>query len=328
MTFPATLSLDYAAAIVHTLRQEMRNNPRVFIYGEGINDAGAYLKSTGGIAADFGESRCFDVPNCEDALVGLGIGSALMGYRPVFVSLRVDFLMLAMNQIINHAARWPAMTGYQVSVPLTIRALIGRGWGQAAQHSGALYSMFANVPGLEVVLPSSPAEGAGLLLTAMRSDQTTIFIEERGVFGLAEDVPAEVEPIPFGKARIVRPGDDITFFAASSMTPFAVQVAEQLASGSGLSAEVVDLRTVRPLDAEMIREHAAQTGRVAVFDIGWASFGLSAEVARIISEASVLNRPLISVHRRDEHTPSSAFLEDGHYPKVDEVAERVLTQLS
>jgi acetoin:2,6-dichlorophenolindophenol oxidoreductase subunit beta len=327
MISPATLSLDYAGAVVHALRQEMAGNERVFVYGEGINDAGAYLNSTDGIAAAFGEARCFDVPNCEDALVGLGIGSALMGYRPVFVSLRVDFLMLAMNQIINHAARWPAMTGYQVSVPLTIRALIGRGWGQAAQHSGALYSMFANVPGLEVVLPSSPAEGAGLLLTALRSDKTTIVIEDRGVFGAAEEVPAIVEPIPFGQARVARAGTDVTFFSVSSMTGFALQVADRV-SESGISAEVVDLRTARPLDEETIRSSAARTGRVAVFDIGWNRFGLSAEVARVITEASGLQRPLLSVHRRDEHTPSSAFLEVEHYPKIDEVVQQVTTHFS
>jgi pyruvate dehydrogenase E1 component beta subunit len=327
MISPATLSLDYAGAVVHALRQEMAHNPRVFVYGEGINDPGAYINSTDGIAATFGEARCFDVPNCEDALVGLGIGSALMGYRPVFVSLRVDFLMLAMNQIINHAARWPAMTGYQTSVPLTIRALIGRGWGQAAQHSGALYSMFANIPGLEVVLPSSPAEGAGLLLTALRSDATTIVIEDRGVFGVTEDVPVLVDPIPFGKARVARVGTDVTFFTVSSMARFALQVADKV-SASGISAEVIDLRTARPLDEETIRSCAARTGCVAVFDIGWPGFGLSAEVARVITEASVLQRPLLSVHRRDEQTPSSAFLEDDHYPKIEEVAHRVRTQFS
>lgn len=322
MVSPATLSLDYAAAVVHTLQQEMGHDPRVFAYGEGINDAGAYLNSTDGIAARFGEARCFDVPNCEDALVGLGIGSALMGYRPVFVSLRVDFLMLAMNQIINHAARWPAMTGYQVTVPLTIRALIGRGWGQAAQHAGAVYSMFANVPGLEVVLPSSPAEGAGLLLTALRSDTTTIVIEDRLVFGAPGEVPAVVAPIPFGKAQVARAGTDVTFFAVSSMTQFALRVADQVAD-DGISAEVVDLRTVRPLDEETIRSCASRTGRVAVFDIGWHGFGLSAEVARVIMEASGLQRPLLSVHRKDEHTPSSAFLEHEHYPKIEEVARQV-----
>lgn len=327
MVSTARLNLDYAAAIVHALQQEMGHDPRVFVYGEGINDAGAYLNSTDGIAARFGEARCFDVPNCEDALVGLGIGSALMGYRPVFVSLRVDFLMLAMNQIINHAARWPAMTGYQVTVPLTIRALIGRGWGQAAQHAGAVYSMFANVPGLEVVLPSSPAEGAGLLLTALRSDMTTIVIEDRGVFGLTEDVHAVVEPIPFGKARIARAGTDVTFFAVSSATQFALRVADEVAA-SGISAEVIDLRTARPLDEETIRSCAGRTGRVAVFDIGWHSFGLSAEVARVIMEATGLQRPLLSVHRRDEHTPSSAFLEDEHYPKLAEVAHQVTTHFS
>ena len=322
MAVPPTLKLDYAGAIVHSLRQEMEGDSRVFVYGEGINDPGAYLNSTDGIAARFGEERCFDVPNCEDALVGLGIGSALMGYRPLFVSLRVDFLMLAMNQIINHAARWPAMTGYQVSIPLTIRALIGRGWGQAAQHSGALYSMFANVPGLEVVLPSSPAEGAGLLLNALRSDMTTIVIDDRGVFGPAEDVPAVVHPIPFGKARIARAGTGVTFFAVSSMVQFAMRVADEVAS-DGISAEVVDLRTVRPLDEDAIRSSAARSGRVAVFDIGWPGFGLSAEIARVITEATVLHAPLLSVHRKDEHTPSSAFLEDMHYPKVDQVVEQV-----
>jgi pyruvate dehydrogenase E1 component beta subunit len=327
MITPAKLTLDYAGAMVHALQQEMASDPRVFVYGEGINDPGAYLNSTDGLAATFGEARCFDVPNCEDALVGLGIGSALMGYRPVFVSLRVDFLMLAMNQIINHAARWPAMTGYQISVPLTIRALIGRGWGQAAQHSGALYSMFANVPGLEVVLPSSPAEGAGLLLTALRSDKTTIVIDDRGVFGAVEDIPAVVEPIPFGRARMARAGTDVTFFAISSMAQFALQVADQVAA-SGISAEVVDLRTARPLDEETIRASAARTGRVAVFDIGWAGFGLSAEVARVIMEGSGLQRPLLSVHRRDEHTPSSAFLEDQHYPKLDDVVQQVKAHFS
>jgi pyruvate/2-oxoglutarate/acetoin dehydrogenase E1 component len=327
MISPATLSLDYAGAMVHALKQEMDHDPRVFVYGEGINDTGAYLNSTDGLAARFGEARCFDVPNCEDALVGLGIGSALMGYRPVFVSLRVDFLMLAMNQIINHAARWPAMTGYQVTVPLTIRALIGRGWGQAAQHSGALYSMFANVPGLEVVLPSSPLEGAGLLLTALRSDKTTIVIDDRNVFGTVEDVPTVVEPIPFGKARVARAGKDVTFFAISSMVSFALRVAEKVAA-AGISAEVIDLRTARPLDGQTIRAAAARTGRVAVFDIGWQGFGLSAEVARVIAEASSLQRPLLSVHRKDEQTPSSAFLEDEHYPKLDEVVHRIQAHFS
>ena len=327
MVSTARLNLDYAGAVVHALQQEMEQDPRIFVYGEGINDAGAYLNSTDGIAARFGEARCFDVPNCEDALVGLGIGSALMGYHPVFVSLRVDFLMLAMNQIINHAARWPAMTGYQAAVPLTIRALIGRGWGQAAQHSGALYSMFANVPGLEVVLPSSPGEGAGLLLTALRSNLTTIVIDDRGVFGSEEDVPVLVEPIPFGKARVARAGTDVTFFAISSMVSFALRVADKVAS-SGISAEVIDLRTARPLDEETIRASAARTGRVAVFDIGWPGFGMSAEVARVITETSALQRPLLSVHRKDEQTPSSAFLEDGHYPKLEEVAQQVKAHFS
>jgi pyruvate dehydrogenase E1 component beta subunit len=154
-----------------------------------------------------------------------------------------------------------------------------------------------------------------------------VFIEDRGVFGLTEDIPSVVEPIPFGKARIARDGTDVTFFAISSMVPFALRVAELLAP-SGMSAEVVDLRTVRPLDEETIRSCAAHTGRVAVFDIGWTNFGLSAEVGRVIIESSGLKSSLLSVHRKDEHTPSSAFLEDSHYPKPEDVARQLKAHFS
>jgi len=314
--------MDYSEAMAHAVGQAMEADEQVFVYGEGINDPGAYLGSTAGLSARFGTRRCFDVPNCEDALVGLGVGTALMGYRPLLVSLRVDFLMLAMNQIINHAARWPAMTGYQTAVPLTIRALIGKSWGQAAQHSGSLYSMFANVPGLEVVLPSSPLEGAGLVLSALCSPLTTLVIEERGIFDAQQRVPRLIEPIPFGQANTVRSGRDITLVAVSSMVRFAAEVADRVAA-DGVEAEVIDLRTVRPLDEGTIRESVRRTGSVAVFDIGWPSFGLGAEVSRVILESGGLRRPLLNIHRKDEHTPSSVFLEYGHYPIVEDVVAQV-----
>jgi pyruvate dehydrogenase E1 component beta subunit len=324
----ATVRADYASAMSAATRHVLTHDERVFIFGEGINDPGAFLGTVSDIGREFGPRRCFDVPNSEDALVGLGVGAALRGLRPIFVNLRLDFLMLAMNQIVNHAARWPAMTGYRATVPLTLRAIVGRSWGQAAQHAGALYSLFGNVPGLDVVLPADAADGAGLFLSAVGSPRTTIIVEERGIFGIESDVPVVPEPVPFGVARCVRPGDDVSFIAISSMVAFAEQVAGELAE-RGISAEVLDLRTVRPLDSDAICRSASRTRRVAVFDIGWTTFGLASEVSRHILEAGIcLMAPLVTVARRDEHTPASCFLEDDYYPKVAEAANRIEAQVA
>ena len=162
-------TLSFGPALGEALVQAMREDPRVFAYGEGINDPGGFFGSTEGVAAEFGPSRCFDVPNSEEALVGMGIGAALLGYRPVMANLRIEFLLLAMNQIVNHAAKWKDMSGGRARVPLTLRAMVGKSWGQAAQHSGALYPLFAHVPGLQVVVPGSLEDAPGLLLSAIRS---------------------------------------------------------------------------------------------------------------------------------------------------------------
>ncbi len=314
---------DYAEAMRRAASHALATDSRVFFFAEGINDPGAYLGTVNGLAEAFGTDRCFDVPNCEDALTGMGVGAAISGLRPVFVSLRVDFLMLAMNQIVNHAARWPSMTGYRSAVPLTIRALIGKSWGQAAQHAGALHSLFANVPGLEVVLPSGAAEGAGLFLAALESLRTTLIIEERGIFGVEEPVPDELTPLPLGQARHVREGGDITLVGVSSMVGFAKTVAGRLAE-RGISADILDLRTIRPLDSDAVCRSVQRTRRLAVFDIGWPCFGVAAEISRHVLEAGLrLDAPLISVNRRDEHTPSSCFLERDHYPTVDETVVRI-----
>lgn len=316
--------VSFSESIRIAMMQAMEADERVFAYGQGINDPGGFFGSTVGIQEKFGKVRCFDVPLSEESLVGMGVGAAILGRRPIYVALRIDFLMLAMNQIVNHAAKLPGMFGYQVTSPLTIRAIIGKDWGQAAQHSGAFYSLFAHIPELEVVLPSNVGDAPRLLLASIFSDKPTIFIESKPLYDLKGEVELPIQPLAFGKASIVREGKDITFIAISHMVMFAQSVAARLMK-HGISAEVIDLRTVAPLDETAILESVAKTRRVAVFDVDWPRFGLASEVARVVcmSPDCNLDLPLVSIAQKDEHTPGGCFLEHEHYP----IEERVVADL-
>ncbi len=320
--------MSFPKALRMAIMQAMETDERVFVYGQGINDPSGFFGSTVGIQERFGGARCFDVPLSEESLVGMGVGAAILGQRPVYVALRIDFLLLAMNQIVNHAAKWPSMCGYQASVPLTIRAIIGKDWGQAAQHSGAFHSLFAHIPELEVVLPSNVEDAPRLLLTSIFSDKPTIFIDSKPLFDLEGEVELPIQPLAFGKANVVRRGDDITFVAISHMVMFAQSVAAKL-SEYGISAEVIDLRTVAPLDETAILESVSKTRRVVVFDVDWPRFGLASEVARVIcmSPDCKLDFPLMNIAQKDEHTPGGCFLEHEHYPIEECVVSDVLKRL-
>lgn len=317
--------MSFDEALRSAMMQTMEMDEQVFAYGQGINDPGGFFGSTVGLAEKFSEARCFDVPVSEESLIGLGVGAALLGRRPIYVALRMDFLLLAMNQIINHAAKWPLMSGYQSTVPLTIRCIIGKDWGQGAQHSGAYHAMFSQVPGLEVVLPSNVGEAAQLLLASIQSELPTIFIEAKPLYKLTGEVELPIKPLPLGKANVVRRGNDITFVAISYLVELSESVAKQL-EGFGISAEVIDLRTLSPLDETAIVESVARTGRVAVFDIGWQRFGLASEVARIIciDAGCRLRTPLMSVGQKWEHTPLGCFREHAHYPIQNGVVDELL----
>ena len=316
--------ISFGEALALATKQAMHQDARVFAYGEGINDPGSFFGSTAGLKESFSEARCFDVPNSEDALMGFGIGASLMGYRPLFVNLRIEFLMLAMNQLVNHAARLPAMSGYQYTIPLTVRAIVGKSWGQAAQHSSALHSMFANIPDLQVVVPSSVEDAPRLLLASILSDAPTIFIEIKSLYDFKALVHQPFEPLPLGKAHVVREGSDITCIAISDMVGFAQRVSARLAP-EGIEAEIVDLRSLAPLDSAAILNSVKKTKRLAVFDIGWEPFGLAAEVARIVSTSAYhrLDGPLLSIARRHEHTPASCFLEEQHYANEEHAANSI-----
>ena len=319
------MNVSFGEAIALAIGQAMEGDPSIICYGEGINDPGGYFGSTVGLRDKFGESRCFDVPNSEECLAGFGLGASLLGCRPVFVNLRADFLMLAMNQIVNHVAKWPSMSGHQCTAPLTIRAIVGKEWGQAAQHSGSYYSFFAHTPGLNVVLPASVSDAPGLLLSALSSDEPTLFIEAKTLYKTTGEIDLPMQPIALGEARVTRPGGDITFVAVSEMVSMAQSVACDL-ERSNVSAEVIDLRTISPLDEAAVLASIRKTRRVAVFDIGWQRFGLAAEIARLVSADPVceLKAPLLPVGREFKHTPASCFLEHDHYPTREKILCDVL----
>jgi pyruvate dehydrogenase E1 component beta subunit len=307
--------LKYREAIDEATRQAMAKDERVFVMGVGVSDPKGIFGTTRGAFEQFGGDRVFDTPLSEAALTGMGVGAAMRGFHPLLVHARNDFLLLTMDQIVNNAAKWRYMSGGKLKVPLTIRAIIGRGWGQAAQHSQSLQAMFAHVPGLAVIMPSTPADAKGLLMTALSSDGPVICLEHRWLYDKSGPVPEDPYYTPLGVGAIVRPGRDVTIVAVSHMVLEALQAAEALAA-EGIEAEVVDPRTLRPLDSSLICRSAARTGRLVIADTGWRSYGVSAEIAARAAEElwGVLKAPIRRVALPDLPTPGSSALEALYYP--------------
>ena len=317
MTFPEAIRAATA--------QEMARDPAVFAYGEGINDPGGFFGTTVGLRDRFGPERCFDVPNCEETLTGFGLGAALGGLRPIFVNLRIEFLLLATNQLVNHVAKWGAMQGRDIAVPFTIRAMVGRGWGQGAQHSGSYAAMLAHVPGLQVAVPSGPVQGAGLLVSAVRGERPTLLIEPKAIYETADLVTDPVTPVPLGKAFVRRRGTDFTIVAVGDGVHLGLRVAESLSENHGIDVEVLDACSFAPFDGETIRRSVARTSRAGVIDIGWAEFGLASEVARTLvqGEPLQLGGPLLS-WAPSGHAPAGCFAESRHYPTEVEIENAIL----
>jgi pyruvate/2-oxoglutarate/acetoin dehydrogenase E1 component len=319
----------FPEAVRAAMAQALSEDASVFAYGEGINDPNGFFGTTADLAEVFGEQRCFDVPNSEETLAGFGLGAALVGMRPIFVNLRVEFLLLAMSQIVNHVAKWGAMAGRSTPVPFTIRAMVGRGWGQGAQHSGSYAAMFAHVPGLHVAVPSGPNEAAGLLLASVRGDHPTVLIEPKAVYETEAPVLETVSPLPLGTAIVRREGKDFTLVALGDTVGLALDVAESLSSSGAASVEVVDLCSLAPLDEQMLRESVAKTTRLGVLDLGWESYGVVAEVTRCLltGTGSPLRPPVLSWAPRG-HAPAGCFREAHHYPTADDVAQGIVAALS
>jgi acetoin:2,6-dichlorophenolindophenol oxidoreductase subunit beta len=314
-------------AIREATEQAMAADERVIVIGEGVPDPKAIFGTTLGLREKYGPGRVMDMPVSENGLTGICIGAALRGLKPIMTHQRVDFSLYALEQIINNAAKWSFMFGDDQPVPLVIRMVIGRGWGQGAQHSQSLQAIFAHIPGLTVVMPALPADAKGLLLASIASGKPVIFIEHRWIHGLSGPVPAAPYEMALGRAVVRRVGTDVTVVASSYMTVEALRAAEVLA-GEHVAAEVVDLRTIAPLDVETILASVRKTGRLLVADSGWQSFGVAAEIIASVTEANTeLKGPPQRVTLPDMPIPSAPSLAQSHYPTYRDIAERVFGML-
>lgn len=322
-------TLRYREAIDEATRQAMAADDRIFVFGVGVDDAKGIFGTTRGAFERFGPSRVFDTPLSEAALTGIGVGAALAGRHPLLVHARNDFFMLTMDQLVNNAAKWRYMSGGALRVPLTVRAIIGRGWGQAAQHSQSLQALFAHIPGLTVVMPAMPSDAKGLLMGALTGDRPVICLEHRWLYEKLGPVPEAPFTVPFGRAAVARAGRDVTIVAVSLMVWEALEAAETLAA-DGIEVEVLDLRTIRPLDTSAILESVRKTGRLVVADTSWRSFGVSAEVVACVAEQALdrLRAPVVRVALPDVPTPASPVLERAFYPGAAELVAAVRRALA
>ncbi len=314
----------YGQAIRETCETLLLEDERFFILGEGVDDASGIFGTTLGLAEQFGRDRVVDIPLAENGMTGIAIGAAMAGMRPLFVHMRPDFLLLSLDQLLNHAAKWCYMSGGQVSVPLTIRCIIGRGWGSAAQHSQSVQGLLTHLPGLKVVMPASAYDAKGLLVAAINDPNPVIILEHRWLFDKQGYVPAGIYDVEIGKARVCREGRDITIVATSLMVHEAMQAAEKLHEKK-INAEVIDLRSVKPWDEECVAESVRKTGRLLVADTGHAYGGVAGEVAAKITETCWhdLKCPPKRVTLPEAPVPAAHSLEALYFPGWEDVYEAV-----
>jgi len=274
--------LNYAQAINEALSIAMRQSDEVIIFGLGVPDPKGVFSTTLGLQSEFGAERVFDTPTSENAMTGIGIGASLNGSRPVMVHQRVDFFLLAMDQLINNAAKWKFMFGGESSVPITIRLIIGHGWGQGPTHSQNLHSIFSHIPGLKVVMPSSAYDAKGLLLECIFDDDPTIFLEHRWLHSVESHVPEGSYRVPIGEPIIIEEGKDLTIVSLSYMTIEAIHAVKELKK-KGISCELIDLRTTSPINWKLLEKSVLKTGRLLSIDTSSKSFSVASEIVARIS---------------------------------------------
>lgn len=320
--------ISYREAINEALKLEMRRDKAVFTYGIDVADHKKIYGTTEGLVEEFGNARCFSTPLSEESLVGFGLGAAINGLRPVNVHIRVDFLLLAMNQIVNMVSSFQYGSAGKIKVPMVIRAIIGKGWGQSYQHSKSLHSFFAHVPGLKVVMPTTPNDARGLLISAIRDNNPVIFLEHRFLYDVIDEVDEKAEPIPIGKSSVLKRGTDLTVVSTSWMNVEALEAARILAKRK-IQIEIIDPRTISPLDIEPIVKSVAKTGHLIVADYDWINCGFGAEVAAQISEKCFekLKTPITRLGFAPTPCPCTRPLEDLYYPTAIDIIRNVEKKL-
>src|SRR6266851_1028568 len=321
-TETAVRELTLAQAIREALAEEMRRDPRVFLIGEDVAEAGHPFKVLTGLVEEFGKDRVIDTPISEPGYAGIGVGAAMTGMRPVVDVMFGDFITLAMDQIVNQAAKVHYMSGGKLKVPIVFRTTLGATRRKAAQHSQSLHAWVSHIPGLKVALPSGPYEAKGLMKTAIRDDSPVVIFEDKMMYRVKGMVPDDDYTIPFGVAEIKRAGTDVTIVATSSMVDVALNAAKLLEE-AGISAEVIDPRTTWPLDKKTLIDSAKKTSRAIVVDEGYERYGVTAEIASVIAEGAFyhLDAPVRRIGAMDVPVPFSPVLEDLTVPSEKSVVE-------
>ncbi|HIE43591.1 MAG TPA: alpha-ketoacid dehydrogenase subunit beta [Candidatus Omnitrophica bacterium] len=316
--------LTYAEAINEATYQMMEEDSSVFLIGQGVTSPWYVGTTTEGLLEKFGGGRVIDTPVSENGITGVATGAAIVGMRPILIHPRMDFMYLAMDQIVNQAANWSYMFGGKVHVPLTIRGIINRGGEQAAQHSQALQAIFSHIPGLRVVMPATPYDAKGLLVASVKDNNPVIYTDDRWLYSVKGNVPEELFLVPIGKGAIRKRGEDVTLVGVSYTVYESLKAAREL-EREGISVEAIDLRTVKPLDKELLFESVRKTGRLVIADSGWRSFGVSAEVSATVSENlfEYLKSPPVRVTLPDTPAPSSSALEKLFYPTKDTIISAI-----
>jgi pyruvate/2-oxoglutarate/acetoin dehydrogenase E1 component len=322
--------IRYREALRDALREEMTRDERVLLMGEDIGVFGGAFKVTEGLLEEFGEKRVRDTPISENTIVGIGVGAAMAGLRPVVELMTINFALLAFDQIVNHAAHIHYMFGGQARVPLVVRMPQGAGHQLGPTHSHSFEALFLHIPGLLVATPATAADAKGLLKSAIRDENPVIFIEHESLYGVREEVPDEEELlVDFGRARIAREGGDVTIVGVSRMALTAERAAAKLAEEHGVDAEVIDPRTLRPLDLDTILASVAKTNRCVIVEEGWPHGGVGANIAALISEQAFddLDAPVRRVSGADVPMPYSKPLEEIAYPHEPQVVDAALQTL-
>ncbi len=314
--------LQYSLALNEALHQYMEEDSDVFLIGQGVKSPWYVGNTATGLLDRFGGERVIDTPVSENAVTGAAVGAAIAGMKPVVVHPRMDFMLFAFDPIINQAANWYYMNGGRQSVPVVFWGIINRGGEQGAQHSQAIHALFSHIPGLKVVMPSTPYDAKGLMISAINDPNPVVYIDDRWLYANEGHVPEEMYEVPIGKGTVLREGKDISIIAISYGCHLANQAADRLAE-DGIEAEIIDLRSAKPLDKEIIIESVTKTGKALVVDVGWQTCGLSAEISAVIAESTfkVLKSPVKRLALPDAPAPASRALEPHYYMDVEQIVK-------
>ncbi len=320
--------IKYSEAILEATDFCLGEDSSVLVVGLGVPDPKGIFGTTSGLQEKYGDHRVMDMPLSENGMTGIITGASLNGFRPILTHQRVEFALLSIEQIVNQAAKWFYMNAGQQSVPIVIRLIIGRGWGQGPQHAQSLESWFAHIPGLKVVMPSNSYDAKGLLISSVEDDNPIIFLEHRWLHNTFDNVPLEGYRVPIGTARLARKGSDVTIVSHSYMVLESLRCADVLAE-HGISVEVVDLRSIRPLDSETVLNSVSKTKRLVVADNGWMHFGVSSEIISIVTENifDMLICAPVRIGLNDSPSPSTRALANHYYPRAKNIAKVICEML-